>query len=51
MPEENDNDNIAEENEEQNFTVENPSLDLEVRNYCIGAQSCIENCTLNNVYA
>ncbi len=32
MPEENDNDNIAEENEEQNFTVENPSLDLEVRN-------------------
>jgi hypothetical protein len=31
MPEENDNDNIAEENEEQNFTVENPSLDLEVR--------------------
>ena len=30
MPEENDNDNIAEENEEQNFTVENPSLDLEV---------------------
>jgi hypothetical protein len=31
MPEENDNDNVADENEEQNFTVENPSLDLEVR--------------------
>ncbi len=39
MPEENDNDNIAEENEEQNFTVENPSLDLEVRNYCIAGLS------------